>query len=416
MITRIIRILSLCLLLLGAGTARGWAQTDPDDYNPTNPSEPMVEDYCKVVVEANPAEGAYVSGSGRYRMGGDNSQVYISTSARSTEDWTYTFKYWTLDNVQISTNPSFYYPLQKGELHFIAHYEKKAVIYDPTNPAEPSGQGAKRRFRLYLDPTLEGACSFNIASGEKQIEGTNLYLCVYPNAYYRFEGWRIDNEIVSTNTNFYFTMPDHDVHIEAVISVIPYDPENPAEPSGGSLPGKERQIINLRFGIPGIATDMTRVVFNNQKTLGYDIDCDAAKFLSESSQYQIYSIGHDDVKYQINERPVDNGRVAIGIQVKEAGTVQINADRLDYIGATLKDNLLGLEHPLASGPYIFDTEIGIFHDRFELVVPAVISPLDSNGDGKFTIVDVALLVSRLGVSATQADVQTATKKVLGIPE
>lgn len=425
--TRIIRILSLCLLLIGVGAARGFAQTDPDEYNPTNPAEPQVIDFCKIIVEADPAEGAYVSGGGKYRMGGSTSRVQITTSARNTDDWTYTFKYWTLNGEKVSENRSFYYTLQKGEQHFVAHYEKTEVIYDPTNPAEPSGATVKRKYYLYLEPTLDGACSFNIASGEKQIEGTSLYLRIYPNAYYRFEGWRINGEIVSTSTSFYYTMPSHETHIEAVLTEIPYDPANPGEPPSGGGEGVDtggddggddeapevvRQLITLNFGAVGGATDKTRIVFNTEKSLDYESDCDAAKFLSESAAYQVYTMNGDNVTYQINERPIADGRVLIGYKTATAGTVQISAARLDNEEAILRDKLLGTEHALAAGPYVFETEAGTFDDRFELLVPGIVCIGDANGDGRVTIVDVVLFIDRLGKTSTLNDVNAVVDTVL----
>lgn len=422
--TRIIRILSLCLLLIGVGAARGWAQSDPDEYNPTNPAEPQVIDFCKIIVEADPAEGAYVSGGGKYRMGGSTSRVQITTSARNTDDWTYTFKYWTLNGEQVSTNRSFYYTLQKGEQHFVAHYEKTEVIYDPTSPAEPSGAVVKRKYRLYLEPTLEGACSFNIASGEKQVEGSSLYLRVYPNAYYRFEGWRVDGKIISTSTSFNYTMPSHETHIEAVLTEIPYDPTNPIEPpsgggegvdTGGSTDGAVeapeavRQFITLTLGAVGGAADKTRIVFNADKSLDYESDCDAAKFLSESAAYQVYTMNADDVVYQINERPIADGRVLIGYKAATAGTVQITAARLDNKEAMLCDKLTGAEHALAAGAYVFDTEAGTFDDRFELIMPGVLVVGDMNGDGKVSIADVVITISRIGTSSSIDDVN----KVVG---
>lgn len=425
--TRIIRILSLCLLLIGVGAARGWSQTDPDEYNPANPAEPQVIDFCKIIVEADPAEGAYVSGGGKYRMGGSTSRVQITASARNTDDWTYTFKYWTLNGEKVSENRSFYYTLQKGEQHFVAHYEKTEVIYDPTSPAEPSGATVKRKYRLFLEPTLEGACSFNIASGEKQVEGTSIYLRVYPNAYYRFEGWRVDGEIVSTSTSFNYTMPSHETHIEAVLTEIPYDPTNPIEPpSGGGegvdtgggtggdveTPEAARQFITLTFGAVGGAADKTRIVFNADKSLDYESDCDAAKFLSESAACQVYTMNGDDVVYQINERPIADGRVLIGYRAATEGKVQIAAARLDNEEAILRDKLLGTEHALAAGPYIFETEAGTFNDRFELIVPGSVCIGDADGNGVVTIRDVVIHISHLGTSASLNDVNTTVNVLL----
>lgn len=222
------RLLALCFLLLGGGMMPVAAQ---DDYNPPNPAEPNVIEFCKLIVTADPEEGAYANGGGRYRANG--TRVYVSTSARNTEDYTYEFEYWTLDGVIYSYNRTFYYYCyDKGEKHFVAHYRKTAVVFDPANPSEPTGSTARRKYFLYLVPGIEGACSFNVESGVKREEGTSVYLRVYPSADYRFEGWMVNGEIINTSTAFYYTMPAAATTIEAVLTEIPFDPSNPNEPSG----------------------------------------------------------------------------------------------------------------------------------------------------------------------------------------
>jgi hypothetical protein len=53
-------IILVSCLLFGGG---GWLMAAvPDDYNPENPSEPATIDYCKVIVSADPQEGADASG------------------------------------------------------------------------------------------------------------------------------------------------------------------------------------------------------------------------------------------------------------------------------------------------------------------------------------------------------------------
>lgn len=221
-----------------------WAQSD---YNPPNPGEPNVIETCKITVSADPAEAAYVSGGGKYNVTGG--RVYISSSTRNTEDYTYQFQYWTLNGEIYSYSRSFYYYCNKaGEMNFVAHYTKNAVVYDPNNPAEPSGTNVKRKYFLYLQPSIEGSCSFNRESGVKYAEGSSVYLRVYPNAYYKFEGWRVNGLIISTSTSFYYTIPNAHTTIEAVMSEIPYDPANPMEPSGTG-----QDDVDQKDSIPGDA-------------------------------------------------------------------------------------------------------------------------------------------------------------------
>lgn len=383
-----------CLLIVGGGIIPAIAQ---NDYNPTNPAEPSVIDFCKITVSADPAEGAYVSGGGKYKVA-NGGRVYISTSAKNTEDYTYTFQYWTLNGVKYTTSSNFYYTVQKGEMNFVAHYTKNEVVFDPANPAEPSGTTVKRKYYLYLGSNMEGACSFNTESGIKREEGSCVYLRVYPNAYYKFEGWKVNGSIISTSTSFYYTMPSATTTIEATFTEIPYDPESPMDPpSSGQTDVDDtdgtRKIVTLTIGnADNESVDKTRVVLNEEKSTDYEADCDAAKFLSTDAQLQIYSIG-GDVKYQINERPIDNGNIALGIVVKTAGTISISPSRLDCEDAVLYDKMLNVSHPLATGAYSFNSAAGTFENRFELRVPGAKLIGDVNKDGKVDILDVMAVLT-----------------------
>lgn len=393
---RLLTICSLCCLLLGGGTLSVFAQND--DYNPSNPAEPQVIDFCKLTVSADPQEGAYVSGSGRYKVGSSGS-VRISTSARNTEDYTYTFQYWTLNGEIYSYSTSFYFTPRKGEMNFVAHYTKKEVVYDPTNPSDPSSSTIKRKYMLYITSSLDGACSFNQASGVKREEGKSIYLCVNPNPYYRFDGWSVNGVVVSRSTGFYYTMPSAATTIEAMFTEIPYDPESPIDPTSPSQ-GQEnvdtkdpqRQLVTLTIGNAGNRDiDRTRIVFNDAKKLSYEAECDAAKFISDDADYQLYSLDSENTLYQINERPVSTGVVPLGIIVKNEGSVTISTSRLDCEDAVLVDKVLNVQHKLITGSYTFNSAAGTFNNRFELKVPGAIKG-DVNGDGRVTVADAVAVM------------------------
>ena len=89
-----IQLLLTCCLFLWGGSLSALAVPD-DEFNPENPADPEAIDFCWLKVSADPSEGAYVSGGGKYRVNGN--QVYISTSANNTNEYTYTFLYWTLN-------------------------------------------------------------------------------------------------------------------------------------------------------------------------------------------------------------------------------------------------------------------------------------------------------------------------------
>lgn len=385
-------IFTMCCFLWWSSTLPILAQ---GDYDPTNPPEPNVIDFCRINVSADPIEGAYVSGSGKYKATGGN--VYISTSAKNTEDYTYVFKNWSLNGEYYTSNRDFYYKTQKGEMNFVAHYEKQEVVYDPSNPREPSASTVKRKYMLYITSNIENSCTFNIESGEKQVEGTSIYLRVYPSAYYRFDGWVINGETVSTSNYYYLTMPSENTIVEAMLTELPYDPESPIDPPSSGQGNIDNTDPSRQFVILTVGTednkeiDKTRVVINESKSISYESDCDASKFLSSDAQCQIYTI-NDGVRYQINERPADDGHITVGFVAKAEGTYTISASRMDC-DAILYDKILKTEHNLLLGGYTFTSAAGTIESRFEVIVPTKIILGDANGDRKVSISDFSAIVS-----------------------
>jgi len=116
----------------------------------------------------------------------------------------------------------------------------------------------------------------------------------------------------------------------------------------------DRLFVNLEVTAEGEDSyaDKTRIVFNNNKSLEYEQSCDAAKFFSESRPIELYSIDYNGAMYSINERPVDDGIVELGITVNVAGTYMIEAARMDT-QVFLIDNELKLTHDLSEGGYTF---------------------------------------------------------------
>ena len=395
-------LLTSCLLLWGGNLTA--ISAPADDYNPENPAEPSAIDYCRLTVSAVPAEGAFVSGSGRYIVGSGN-YVYVSTSANNTQNYTYTFLYWTLNGEKTSYSQNFNFAPVKGNYEFVAHYKKKEVIFDPENPDEPSSSTAKRKYYLYLTSNIEGACSFSIPSGDKIKEGTPLNIYVYPNQDYMFEGWKKDGVIISTDQYLYFTMPGETTTLEACFSEIPYDPDNPLEPSGNgsNVDNSTRMIMEFAIGDADSYTedgytDKTRVVINEAKSLDYEVGCDASKFISDAALYQIYSLDAKKTKYSINERPADNGEVPLGIVIKKSGEVVIAATRLDC-SAVLVDKVAKTECDLALSTYTFRCNAGTIENRFYIKVPVLI-PGDANDDGNVDATDIVDIANHTMGKAT----------------
>ena len=125
----------------------------------------------------------------------------------------------------------------------------------------------------------------------------------------------------------------------------------------------QRRLINLEILSGEEQMDKTRVVLNNEKSHAYELDCDAAKMMSNEAQAQLYSI-ENSINMAINERPVE-GDIRLGYTAKTAGTLSISAPRMD-MPMVLVDTQLGTTFDLSLGTYDFETAAGTFNGRFLL--------------------------------------------------
>lgn len=91
--------------------------------------------------------------------------------------------------------------------------------------------------------------------------------------------------------------------------------------------------------------DRTRIVFNEQKSTGYEASCDAAKFFSAERAVEIFTTDGEGNKYAINERPVADGKVTLGISCHKAGTYRLAALSMGN-GLYLQDAKTGEMHSL----------------------------------------------------------------------
>jgi hypothetical protein len=131
----------------------------------------------------------------------------------------------------------------------------------------------------------------------------------------------------------------------------------------------ERNIFNIEIGCD-TTMDMTRVVLNDCADLAYEIECDAAKFMSMNSEVaQIYTLDSERNKLSINERPEDNKSIALGVYLPATDkTYTIMASRSDGT-ACLYDSYYNRHHDFSNGGYQFTTEQkGFDETRFSLIL------------------------------------------------
>lgn len=135
-----------------------------------------------------------------------------------------------------------------------------------------------------------------------------------------------------------------------------------------------RRLINLTLSNDK-ASDKTRVVFNEAQSIDYEQECDAAKFESYDMP-QLYSLGTDGVKFAINERPVANGKVALGFYAPEEGIYTFSATRMDA-KVYIYDAKTATTHDLSDGDFTFNAEQGTDNGRFTLIVADVATGINS---------------------------------------
>lgn len=133
----------------------------------------------------------------------------------------------------------------------------------------------------------------------------------------------------------------------------------------GAPVARDRKLVNIAISGDNAAADRTRVVFNEKQSLAYETACDAVKFESDAAA-QLYTLDNKSVRYAINERPVGNGTVPVGVKLANGGRYTISAERMDT-AVLLKDEKTGAVHNLAEGAYTFIADAGTDEARFALV-------------------------------------------------
>lgn len=134
-------------------------------------------------------------------------------------------------------------------------------------------------------------------------------------------------------------------------------------------PQAERSVFNVLLSSAEQQGDHTRLVVNAAASSNYEQGRDASKFMSlEQQSAQLYTLGSDDVRYAINERPLENGTVRLGMQLPAEGLYTLALQTTVENEVFLVDQLSGTEVRLdgnAEG-YTFHAEAGTLDGRFLL--------------------------------------------------
>ena len=136
---------------------------------------------------------------------------------------------------------------------------------------------------------------------------------------------------------------------------------------------QSRQVFNLLLSVnseaPEVPLDRARFVINEAASIDYEPGRDASKFTSfDDASAQLYTI-RKGVRYAIDERPLGDGTVCLGLFLPTAGTYTLSLGTAQQLGVgsvTLLDLATGTETDLTEGSYTFTTEAGTTDNRFLL--------------------------------------------------
>lgn len=129
------------------------------------------------------------------------------------------------------------------------------------------------------------------------------------------------------------------------------------------LADANREVYNLSLS-NGETSDRTRIVINPKAEMSYNAAHDAGKMMSERTlTAQLYTIG-DDIDYAINERPLGDGIIRIGVRFAVNGTytLALEGDKT----AILTDHQEGKQVELDANGYTFTAKAGECRDRFTI--------------------------------------------------
>ena len=130
--------------------------------------------------------------------------------------------------------------------------------------------------------------------------------------------------------------------------------------------GVQRSVFNLTLSGEN-TSDRTRVVLNDEASMTYEMNKDAAKFASTvPTVVQIYS-WNGESRYAINERPTGSGIVNLGVHCGTKGTYTIALANAVDGQVILEDKLMNISTEItADKGYSFEAEAGDDDSRFVL--------------------------------------------------
>ena len=124
-----------------------------------------------------------------------------------------------------------------------------------------------------------------------------------------------------------------------------------------------RQVFDLSFSGANY-TDKTRFVINESAKLEYEISCDASKFMSSNLDIPQVYIVENGQRMSIDERPLSDGMIALGMYVGVPGDYTIGMQTASAANIILIDKATGKSVNLNNSTYTFSASKGTIDNRF----------------------------------------------------
>lgn len=174
-----------------------------------------------------------------------------------------------------------------------------------------------------------------------------------------------------------------------------------------------RQVFNITL-TDGNIIDRTRFVINPKATMGYEINRDALKFMSDREDVpQIYIIDANQ-RLAIDERPESCGIIDIGVQTASDEMHTLHIDAKDAsMPVVLIDKLTGVRTNFLTDDYTFTSVPGILDNRFALAFgEAATGIVDIQQNSNNSVESFDLLGRRVRENSNARIIIKGNKKVI----
>lgn len=224
-------ILAIAMLLVGLTGLLAQTTRSSGDFNPTNPGdpgEPTITTKYTLTTQVSPSTAGSTSPTSTTAAEGATVNVYAYKNSN------YVFKRWLEGDSVVSTSASFSYVMPACDVQLTAVFE-----FDPSDPADPDTASTAKTYSATVVASPSSGGSFNQSSPSGK-EGTTTTIYAYNNTNYKFSGWQIDGEIVSTSTPYTLTFDRDDIVLTGLFT---FNPSNPSNPGANYFDSSTGQVI-----------------------------------------------------------------------------------------------------------------------------------------------------------------------------